>query len=106
LRQQLLDASGALPLVLSRHVKESDLLLNNLDQPLVVLASYIQRLLNSEHLLADFVREVDTHWGRVLLERPHFELAGRAAHPDDPYTIASVRTKLSDLVAKLAKGEM
>src|SRR5262245_31130866 len=39
LRRRLADAAGALQVVLLRRVKESELLLNNYDQPLVVLAS-------------------------------------------------------------------
>ena len=42
LRSHLADAGGALQIVLDRHVKGSELLLNNFDQPLVVLASYCQ----------------------------------------------------------------
>jgi len=38
LRSHLADAGGALRVVLYRHVKGSELLLNNFDQPLVVLA--------------------------------------------------------------------
>src|SRR5262249_30983891 len=38
LESHLADAGGALRVVLHRHVKESELLLNNLDQPLRVLA--------------------------------------------------------------------
>src|SRR3954447_16406603 len=40
LRSHLADAGGALPVVLHRQVKGSELLLNNFDQPLVVLAGY------------------------------------------------------------------
>src|SRR4051794_11162443 len=40
LRGHLADAGGALRVVLPRHVKGSDLLLNNFDQPLVVLAGF------------------------------------------------------------------
>src|ERR1700722_15759309 len=46
LRGHLPDVGGALQVVLQRHVKESDLLLNNFDQPLVVLASCCQRVLD------------------------------------------------------------
>ena len=42
LRSHLADAGGALQIVLDRHVRGSELLLNNFDQPLVVLASYCQ----------------------------------------------------------------
>ena len=43
LRSHLADSRGALRVVLHRHVKGSELLLNNFDQPLVVLAGYCQR---------------------------------------------------------------
>src|SRR6185503_14930674 len=43
LRKNLADAGGALQIVLHRHVKGSDLLLNNFDQPLVVLAACCKR---------------------------------------------------------------
>ena len=42
LRSHLADSGGALRTVLHRDVKESELLLNNFDQPLVVLAGYCQ----------------------------------------------------------------
>ena len=105
IRRHVSDSSGALQLVLGRHVKESELLIKNLDQPFAVLAGCIQRVLGSEYLLAEFVRAVDVEWGRILGERPFFETKGRSADPDDPYTIESVRGKLSDLVAHVAAGE-
>jgi hypothetical protein len=101
LGQHLADSAGALPRVMLRQVSESKLLLDNLDQPLVVLTGYLERVLGSEYLLKELVREADVEWGRVLCERPHFELEGRAPHPDDPYTAESVRTTLSQLVEKL-----
>src|SRR4051794_27349746 len=42
LRGHLADAVGALQVVLHRHIKGSELLLNNIDRPLVVLAGYCQ----------------------------------------------------------------
>src|SRR5262245_36088451 len=42
LERHLNSPAGALSAVLLRQVKESELLLNNLDQPLVVLASHVQ----------------------------------------------------------------
>src|SRR5262249_39828622 len=42
LRTHLTDASGALEVALHREVKGSELLLNNFDQPLIVLAAYCQ----------------------------------------------------------------
>ena len=105
IRRHLIDGAGVLPGVLFRQVKASDLLLNNLDQPLVVLASHVQRVLDSEYLLKELVREADVEWGRVFGERPYFEKAGGPPHPDDPYTTESVRACLSRLIEKLTDGE-
>ena len=65
LRSHLTDAGGALEVVLHRRVKGSELLLNNFDQPLVVLASYCQQVLDSDYLLKEVVREADIEWGRA-----------------------------------------
>jgi hypothetical protein len=105
LTSHLLDAGGALQVVLHRRVKGSDILLNNPDQPLVVLASYCQRVLGSDYLLEELVRESDMEWGRVMGERPYFEKEGSPRHPDDPYTVESVRNALSGLLEQLAAGE-
>jgi hypothetical protein len=91
LRSHLADSGGALQVVLHRQVKESELLLNNFDQPLVALASYCQRVLDSDCLLEELVRDADVEWGRVMGERPYFEKAGTPRHPDDPCTVESVR---------------
>ncbi len=104
LRYHLTDPTGALHTVLHRRVIASDLLLNNHDQPLIVLAGYCQRVLGSDYLLQEIVREADIEWSRVLDERPHFEQAGAAPHPDDPYTLASVRRDLSGLLEQIAAG--
>ena len=105
LRSHLPDAGGALRVVLHRDVKGSDLLLNNFDQPLVVLASYCQRVLESDYLLEELVRDADVEWGRVMGERPYFEKEGSPHHPDDPYTVESVRSALSGLLEQLAAGQ-
>lgn len=102
LRSHLADAGGPLEVVLHRNVKGSELLLHNYDQPLVVLASYCQRVLSSDYLLKELVREVDFEWGRVMGERPYFEQEGSPPHPEDPYTIASLRNILSGLLKQLA----
>lgn len=101
LRTHLHDA-GEMGVVLHRDIKESELLLKNLDQPpLVVLARHCQRVLDSDYLLAELVRNADVEWGRTMGERPHFEKEGTAADPDDPYTIESVRNTLSGLLNEL-----
>jgi hypothetical protein len=94
--------AGAMSVVLLRQVKESELLLNNYDQPLVVLASYVQQVLDSDYLLQELVRESDTEWGRVYGERPIFEKEGCPPRADDPYTIESARITLSRLIERLA----
>src|SRR6476619_364384 len=76
LRSHLADAKRALRVVFHHHVKKSELLLNNFDQPLVVLASFCQRVHDSDYLLKEVVREADIEWGRVMVERPHFEREG------------------------------
>jgi hypothetical protein len=66
-----------------------------------VLAAYVQRVLDSESLLKDLVLDADGEWGRLHGERPYFEKQDRPPHPDDPYTVDSVRAELSALVVKL-----
>jgi hypothetical protein len=105
LERHLTGAAGALPSVLLRYVKESELLVNNLDEPLVVLASCLQRILDSEYRLRELVREADVEWGRVYGERPHLEKEGCPPHPDDPYTVDSVRAALKQLLEELPAGE-
>jgi hypothetical protein len=101
LRSHLADAGGALAVVLHRNVKASELLLNDFDQPLVVLAGYCQRVLGSDCILEELVRDADVEWGRVMGERPYFEKKGSPGHPADPYTIKSVRKTLSELLTQL-----
>jgi hypothetical protein len=105
LTNHLADAGGALRIVLHRHVKGSELLLNDPDQPLVVLAGYCRRALDSDYRLQELVRESDIEWGRVMGERPHFEREGVPHHADDPYTLESVRNALRELLKRLAVGE-
>ena len=104
LRRCLADATGALQVVLHRRIKDSELLLGNYSQPLIVLAGYCQKVLDSDYHLKELVREADTEWGRVFRERPHFEREGSPPHADDPYTVESVRSALSGLIKLLAAG--
>ncbi len=105
LARNLADAAGVLPSILLRQVRDSELLLANLDLPLVVLADYLQRVLGSEYLLKELVREADVEWGRTFGERPHFEQEGRPPCPEDPYTAESVHIVLTQLVEKLNTGD-
>ncbi|AMV28393.1 hypothetical protein VT84_28575 [Gemmata sp. SH-PL17] len=103
--RHLTDAGGVLGTVVLRLFTESEVLLNNLDQPLAALATGIRKVLDSDYLLKELVREADVEWGRVFGERPHFEVEGRPPDPDDPYTHASVRAALTALLETLAVGE-
>jgi len=98
-------SQDALKAVLLQQLAQSELLLNNFDQPLVVLAGHCRQVLGSEHLLADLVRDSDAEWGRILGERPHFDMQDCAPDSDDPFTIASVRCTLSSLLEQLAASQ-
>lgn len=103
LEKHLRDAEGALEIVLHRRVVASQTLLEiGYDEPLVALGRYCQQLLESEGRLHDFVRAVDSEWGRIYQERPKFNLPQRPAQPDDPYTPASVTEQLQALLARLS----
>ena len=96
LAANIMDPAGMLRTVLNRHLKASKLLLDNIDDPSVAAAAYVRQILASEHRLREIVREADTEWGRAMDERPHFEREGCPPHPDDPYTIDSVRKALDE----------
>jgi len=107
LERHLTDSEGALEVVLLRQVRESDIFLEmNFSNPLAAIASYLVRVLDSEARLQSFVRTVDAEWGRMYLERPHFQQEGlqqegQSPDEDDPYTFASVRKKLERLLDTL-----
>ena len=104
LRGQLVDSGGVLRRVLLRHLGGS-LMDADYDRPLAALAEYIPRVLASEHLLEELVREADMEWGRVHEERPYFQPPSGPPHPDDPYTTDSVRLALLQLRDRLASPD-
>ena len=104
LRHHMSAGNDELQAVLLRRVKESELLLNNFDQPLVVLAGFCQQVLDSHYLLQELVRETDVEWGQVQSERPYFEGEGSLPDPNDPYTFDSVRKTLAGLLEQLRAG--
>ncbi|MEM1281255.1 MAG: hypothetical protein AAGG53_14835, partial [Cyanobacteria bacterium P01_H01_bin.152] len=65
---------------------------------LQALTELLQPLLTQDAYLREFVRRVDMRWGQMYDERPHFERPGHPPHPDDEYTIASVRSQLQALM--------
>lgn len=98
LRRHLTDTPGVLGRVLLRHVAVSD-------DPLLALTDCVRRVLGSQHLLEDVVREADVEWGQVFQERPHFAQPGKEPQPDDPYTIESVRIVLCEVLEKLDRRQ-
>jgi hypothetical protein len=104
LRSHLTDSGGALHVVLHRYVKGSELLLNNFEEPLVVLASYCKRVLGSDYLLNELVRDADAEWGHMMGARLYVE-QGSPHHPDGPYSVESVRNALHGILDQLAENE-
>lgn len=102
LRINLTGGGKALQVVLLRHLKGSELLLSNLDQPLTALAGLCQRVLASGPALKELVREADVEWGRAMDERPFFEQEGSLPDPGDPYTAETVRRPLEGVLRQLS----
>ena len=75
---------AAWQLFLHRRVKGSELLLENFDQPLVVLASYAQQVLDSDYLAERSCSRGRHRVGTCDGERPHFEKEGSTASPGRP----------------------
>ena len=94
-------AGSPLQVVLLRNLKGSEWLLDHLDQPLVALAGYCERVLDSGELLKEIVREADVEWGRAMDERPFFQREDSPPNPDDPYTMESVRRTLVEILELL-----
>jgi hypothetical protein len=101
LRSNVPDPGGALSAVLHRNLRGSRLLLDNVDRPLLAVAEYCRHLQSSDQLIEEVVREADVEWGRAMDERPHFQREGALAHPDDPYTLESVRAALTEVATRL-----
>ncbi len=102
LEEHLEDSEGALRIVLVRRVRESEILLESrYSEALEALRRIAEQVVTSESRLRQLVRAVDAEWGRIYSEQPFFELEGRAAHCDDPYTLSSVREALARLLEVL-----
>lgn len=95
----LSDSSGALQATLLDLIQSDDEVCSrHFDRPLLALVELLQPLLAHEVYLRELVRQVDMRWGQIYGERPHFERPGHPPHPDDEYTIASVRSQLQALL--------
>ena len=98
------DVGGALKAVVHRQVSGSKPLLENPDQPLAALRTYCETVLDTDFRLSELAREADVEWGRRMDERPYFERDGATPHPDDPYTVATVRKTLADVLERLSNA--
>lgn len=101
LRENVGDPSGALQMLLQRNLRGNELLLSNIDRPLDALAEYCRRILGSDYLLGELVRQADVEWGERMDERPHFDRQGGVPDADDPYTLESVSRVLNDILKQL-----
>ena len=101
LKSNLPDPAGILPMLLHRNLRGNPLLLDNLEQPLVALAGYCRKLLESDYLVQELVRQADVEWGQRMDERPYFEREGSPPNPNDPYTFESVRNALTEALDRL-----
>lgn len=102
LQRNLLDSSGILIQVLEQQLKsDAPLLDQHRNAPLKALASHVQAILAGESSLRELVRQCDMQWGEQMGEKPHFDKPGIAAHPDDEYTIVSVKKQLEELLNKI-----
>lgn len=90
--------------MLLRRLASSEHLDGRYDQPLEFLADGLRHVLASEQRLSDIVTDADIEWGHITGERPFFEKEGTPPHPDDPYTMQSVRRTLSELLAGLEES--
>ena len=105
LRAHLQESGGVLAGGVLRHVRTSEGLLTNFDQPMGVLVSSVTHVLQSEALLTELVREADADWGRAYGARPYFARDGHRPHPEDPYTLAAGRDALRPLLARATRDE-
>ncbi|TWT82432.1 hypothetical protein CA13_38950 [Planctomycetes bacterium CA13] len=105
LEQNLIDTEGALEIVLLRWYRTSETVYQfGYEKPIAALAALIDQLISNEQLRRNFVNDIDSQWGRMYLERPHFEKPDAPADPDDPYTYESVRMKLTRLRGTITAG--
>lgn len=102
LRANVSDPGGALPVIMHRQLKGSELLLKSLDRPLGALAEYCRNILAVDYHVQELVREADVEWGRAMDEPPLFERANAPPDPADPYTVETVRKILADVLKKLS----
>lgn len=116
LHAALKDSHGAMHKVLEQDLRQEEALFSAMVRKMgswspeelhahlcEVLGVLARRALKNDASLEEFTRRVDAMWGVLHDERPHFQTTGAAAHPDDPYTLDSVKQTLSQLAAFAAQ---
>lgn len=99
LRENLKDTQGTLIKVLENQIISNEPLLAKYEEtPLKAIYQKVTEVLNNDLALYELVREVDQLYGRDFQERPHFQKAGHAPHPDDEYTHQSVKDTLINFI--------
>lgn len=102
LNTHLADPEGSLrDTLLAQLEGNTPLLGRHFEDPLGALRAHVDQALDTPSILETLVRQTDARWGRTYGERPYFETPGQPPHPDDPYTLACVRERLSDLRDRL-----
>jgi hypothetical protein len=104
---RLKDPDGALVDTFQQYIsRQESLLEQHFDTPLEAIKIILKKLLAEKILFTDFVRQIDQNWGKKYQEKPHFQTMGQKAHPDDEYTLESVRNSILDLLQELEnKGD-
>ena len=98
LADHLHDPAGVLREVMVRRLAgRPELIVAGLGQPATSVGAWLDLVMPHPTAVIELVREVDMEWGRSQGERPRFEVAGKPAAPDDPYTVAGVTALLTEL---------
>jgi len=102
LETRLPDPEGSLRAVIKRELGQSaSLPAADPEQAAAGLAAWVRGILETPARLQELVRQADVRWGRDYGEKPRFNRPGSEPEPDDPYTPASVREALQELLRQL-----
>lgn len=93
--------TGALSTTLQSWAKEDIRVSRHLDTPLIALAQIIKSLLSEPTTFQEFFRQLAIAQSHLTGDRPHFQKAGQAPHPDADYACGSVRSQLKALLQKI-----
>jgi hypothetical protein len=92
----LSDSGGALAAVLHCRVKGSELLLKDFEEPLVVLASFCQRILDSDYLLKNSFARRASNWDERWANGPTSSATVHRGTPTTPTQSRPSRRRCAD----------